>query len=194
MSVIPVARGTRKAWRGRGCNPPSVLRRHSTQRPTPRASRGPHCSEALLRRGRPFHRIPPLPPRVAAPRLPGRASPLPRHCGGPCRFCAGAAGFTRAPCGARLPRGGRSFLRPPVWGARRPPAAALRSLVSPTIHKPFWINDCRVVSKAHVTPITPALVKVELAMGARRLAWLGRRPDTAEVRGSNPRGPTKSYS
>ncbi len=26
--------------------------------------------------------------------------------------------------------------------------------------------------------------------GARRLAWLGRRPDTAEVRGSNPRGPT----
>ena len=27
--------------------------------------------------------------------------------------------------------------------------------------------------------------------GARRLAWLGRRPHTAEVRGSNPRGPTK---
>ena len=26
---------------------------------------------------------------------------------------------------------------------------------------------------------------------ARRLAWLGRRPHTAEVRGSNPRGPTK---
>ena len=26
--------------------------------------------------------------------------------------------------------------------------------------------------------------------GARRLAWLGRRPYTAEVRGSNPRGPT----
>ncbi len=25
---------------------------------------------------------------------------------------------------------------------------------------------------------------------ARRLAWLGRRPDEAEVRGSNPRGPT----
>ncbi len=25
---------------------------------------------------------------------------------------------------------------------------------------------------------------------ARRLAWLGRRPHTAEVRGSNPRGPT----
>ncbi len=25
---------------------------------------------------------------------------------------------------------------------------------------------------------------------ARRLAWLGRRPDTAEVRGSSPRGPT----
>ena len=27
--------------------------------------------------------------------------------------------------------------------------------------------------------------------GARRLAWSGRRPHTAEVRGSNPRGPTK---
>ncbi len=26
-------------------------------------------------------------------------------------------------------------------------------------------------------------------MRARRLAWLGRRPDEAEVRGSNPRGP-----
>ena len=26
--------------------------------------------------------------------------------------------------------------------------------------------------------------------GARRLAWSGRRPHTAEVRGSNPRGPT----
>ena len=25
---------------------------------------------------------------------------------------------------------------------------------------------------------------------ARRLAWLGRRPDAAEVRGSSPRGPT----
>ncbi len=29
---------------------------------------------------------------------------------------------------------------------------------------------------------------------ARRLAWLGRRPYTAEVRGSNPRGPTSSTS
>ena len=27
--------------------------------------------------------------------------------------------------------------------------------------------------------------------GARRLAWLGRRPYEAEVRGSSPRGPTK---
>ena len=27
-------------------------------------------------------------------------------------------------------------------------------------------------------------------VGARRLAWLGRRPYEAEVRGSNPRGPT----
>ena len=28
---------------------------------------------------------------------------------------------------------------------------------------------------------------------ARRLAWLGRRPHTAEVRGSNPRGPITLY-
>ncbi len=28
---------------------------------------------------------------------------------------------------------------------------------------------------------------------ARRLARLGRRPDTAEVRGSNPRGPTRQH-
>ena len=29
-----------------------------------------------------------------------------------------------------------------------------------------------------------------IGFGARRLAWLGRRPHTAEVRGSSPRGPT----
>ena len=28
---------------------------------------------------------------------------------------------------------------------------------------------------------------------ARRLAWLGRRPHTAEARGSNPRGPTNNF-
>ena len=30
-------------------------------------------------------------------------------------------------------------------------------------------------------------------VGGRRLAWLGRRPYKAEVRGSNPRGPTIFY-
>ena len=31
----------------------------------------------------------------------------------------------------------------------------------------------------------------KIKVRARRLARLGRRPDAAEVRGSNPRGPTK---
>ncbi len=36
-----------------------------------------------------------------------------------------------------------------------------------------------------------AIAYHEWENGARRLAWLGRRPHTAEVRGSSPRGPTK---
>ena len=31
-----------------------------------------------------------------------------------------------------------------------------------------------------------------MGVRARRLAWLGRRPHTAEVRGSSPRGPTNN--
>ena len=38
------------------------------------------------------------------------------------------------------------------------------------------------------------IIKTTGEEGARRLAWLGRRPYEAEVRGSSPRGPTKYHS
>jgi hypothetical protein len=50
-----------------------------------------------------------------------------------------------------------------------------------------YVGPCEVIEQVMKDLKTEGLNK----SGARRLAWLGRRPHTAEVRGSSPRGPTK---
>ncbi len=86
-------------------------------------SRGPHPPPALLRRGRPFQRIPRGPQRFTAPRLPGGPSRLIAIPSGAVSFLCRCRGSHPRPLRGPAAAGRAEFPRA-APAARQPPAGA----------------------------------------------------------------------